>query len=135
MAESVHIGERLRGVREGRGLSYRQAAAEIGIPVASVHKIEHGGDPRWSTAVRVLTWLDEGIVLPGMIAIPKPRILTGPKHQTVDEATASYLREASQRVRDGRFWGSGVSRLVADLLGDAADAVKAQACTSDGGGS
>lgn len=58
------------------------------------------------------------------IVLPRPRIYTGPKHQTVDEATASYLREAAQRVRDNRYWGSGVTALVADLLDSAAEAVE-----------
>lgn len=57
------------------------------------------------------------------ITIPKPQIHTGPAHQTVDEATAAYLREAASRVRTRQIWGSGVSRLVADLLDSSADAV------------
>lgn len=58
------------------------------------------------------------------LRIPKPEILTGPKHQTVDEATIAYLREAAQRVRDNRYWGSGVTALVAKLLDDAASAIE-----------
>lgn len=57
------------------------------------------------------------------ISIPKPAIHTGPKHQTVDEATTAYLREAANRVRANRYWGSGVSALVATVLDDVAAAV------------
>lgn len=55
------------------------------------------------------------------VSIPRPSIHTGPKHLTVDEATVSYLREAATRVRDNRYWGSGVSALVADVLTSVAD--------------
>lgn len=57
------------------------------------------------------------------ITIRKPQIFTGPTHQTVDEATAMYLREAANRVRDNRYWGSGVTALVASVLDDAAEAI------------
>lgn len=60
-----------------------------------------------------------------MITVPRPQITTGPQGQTVDEATAMYLREASQRVRANRYWGSGVSHCVASLLDAAADALGA----------
>jgi hypothetical protein len=59
------------------------------------------------------------------IVIPKPQIHTGPKHQTVDEATAAYLREAARRVRANRYWGSGVSALVSTVLDDTAAAIEA----------
>lgn len=55
------------------------------------------------------------------ITIPRPQIHTGPTHQTVDQATAAYLREAASRVRREHYWGSGVSTLVADLCAGAAD--------------
>lgn len=58
------------------------------------------------------------------IEIPKPQIHTGPKHLTVDGATVDYLRDAAIRVRVNRYWGSGVTALVADLLDAAADAVE-----------
>ena len=48
---------RLREARETRGLSYRQAADQIGLTIATLHKIEHGGDPRLSSVTRVLDWL------------------------------------------------------------------------------
>ena len=59
------------------------------------------------------------------ITIPRPYITTGPKHMTEDEATVMYLREAAERVSNGRFWGSGVSALVARTLTAAADAIAA----------
>jgi len=69
------------------------------------------------------------------IRIPRPQIFTGPKHQTVDEATVSYLREAAKRVHRERYWGSGVSALVVAVLEDAADAVEATTrVTPPGGG-
>lgn len=57
------------------------------------------------------------------IRIPRPAIHTGPKHLTINEATANYLRDAAQRVRDRRIWGSGVSALVASVLSDVAAAL------------
>lgn len=59
------------------------------------------------------------------LRIPKPEIHTGPKHMTVDEATIHYLREAAERVRAKRIWGSGVSALVATVLDDTAAALLA----------
>lgn len=59
----------------------------------------------------------------GMIRVPRPQITTGPKHLTTDQATVKYLREAAERVEVQRYWGSGVTRLVADLLTAAADAM------------
>lgn len=80
----------------------------------------HKDEPCVLTTIIDRIIAERGMLLPGQIAIPRPRITTGPKHQTVDEATAAYLREASERVKANRYWGSGVSRLVADLLSDAA---------------
>lgn len=57
------------------------------------------------------------------VAIPRPSIHTGPNHMTVDEATYSYLREAASRVRVNRYWGSGVTCLVADVLESVATAL------------
>jgi hypothetical protein len=59
------------------------------------------------------------------IRVPRPQIHTGPKGMTVDEATVMYLRDAASRVREQRYWGSGVTALVSDLLDDAAERVEA----------
>lgn len=59
--------------------------------------------------------------------VPIPRITTGPKHMTVDQATETYLRDAAARVRSQRYWGSGVTALVASVLDHAADALRAEA--------
>ena len=61
---------------------------------------------------------------PRSIVIPRPQIHTGPKHLTVDEATVDYLREAAKRVRRERYWGSGVTALVSDLLDVVAEALE-----------
>lgn len=58
-----------------------------------------------------------------VITIPRPAIYTGPKNQTVDQNTVSYLRKAARRVRDQRYWGSGVTALISDLLDNAAAAI------------
>jgi len=65
------------------------------------------------------------------VTIPRPYILTGPAHQTVDEATIAYLHEAAERVRRHRYWGSGVSTLVALTLKDVAAAMEADDETCD----
>ena len=59
------------------------------------------------------------------IRVRRPQIHTGPKGMSVDEATAMYLRNAAIRVRSERYWGSGVTALVSDLLDDAAERVEA----------
>jgi len=44
--------------RIDRGLSLREAAAEIGVPVATLHRFEQRkGDARWSVACKVARWL------------------------------------------------------------------------------
>lgn len=55
------LGLRVRDVREHRGLDYRQAAAEIGMSVGQLHRLENDGtlDPRISTARKVETWLEQ----------------------------------------------------------------------------
>ena len=58
------------------------------------------------------------------ISIERPQIHTGPTHLTVDEATVSYLREAEKRVRTNRYWGSGVTALVAGILKAVADEIE-----------
>jgi len=58
------------------------------------------------------------------ITIPRPQIHTGPKHLTVDEATVGYLREAAGRMRLNRYWGSGVTELVASVIDNAATAIE-----------
>ena len=59
------------------------------------------------------------------ITVPRPQIYTGPARMSVDDATVMYLRDAAIRVRDQRYWGSGVTALVSDLLDNAADAIAA----------
>lgn len=66
------------------------------------------------------------------ITIPKPAIHTGPKHLTVDQATAQYLREVADRVRAHRYWGSGVTALVASVVENVAHAIELRcACGTD----
>jgi hypothetical protein len=56
------------------------------------------------------------------VTIPAPTISTGPAGKTVIEAAVDYLRDAAGRVESNRYWGSGVSALVARTLRDVADA-------------
>lgn len=71
-------------------------------------------------------WRSDGAAVyePGFIRIPRPQIFTGPTHVSVDAATVSYLREAADRVRHGRYWGSGVTALVSELIDSAARAIE-----------
>lgn len=64
------------------------------------------------------------------IIIPKPCITTGPKHMTEAEATAMYLADVASRIRQARYWGSGVTRLVSTLCDDVAAAVARQEVSS-----
>ena len=65
------------------------------------------------------------VATPGarQITVNRPAIFTGPAHLTVDEATSNYLRDAAIRVRTQRYWGSGVTALVSDLLDSVAEAL------------
>lgn len=58
-AESGRLAARLRSARISRGLSYRDAAAQIGLAPSVLHQIETGTDPRYSTALRVIAWLEQ----------------------------------------------------------------------------
>lgn len=40
-----------------RGQSYRDVARETGVLISTLHKVEHGGDPRLSTVQALLPWL------------------------------------------------------------------------------
>lgn len=60
---------------------------------------------------------------PDTITIRRPQIYTGPKDMTVDEATVHYLRDATKRVHENRYWGSGVTDLVAGILKAVADEI------------
>lgn len=44
-------------VRQERGLSYRQAAAEIGIAHSGLYQLEHGERYRSDVLLAVLRWL------------------------------------------------------------------------------
>ena len=65
------------------------------------------------------------------ITISRSQIFTGPKHQTVDEATVSYLREVVARIQRERYWGSGVTALVSAILEDVAERVEATTRVGD----
>jgi hypothetical protein len=43
--------------RQQRGASMRDVAAATGLLVSTVHKAEHGGDVRLSTAIPLLRWI------------------------------------------------------------------------------
>lgn len=53
----VDLGARVRSARLARGLSYREAAAAAHVGLGTFHDIEHGTDPRVSTALVLLDWL------------------------------------------------------------------------------
>ena len=53
------LGYCVATVRRNRGLSYRQLSDATGVLVSTLHKVEHGGDPRLSTIVPLLKWLNE----------------------------------------------------------------------------
>lgn len=56
--ENSNLADRLWKVRTKRGLSYRQAAKQIGVTVSMVHDIEKNvSDPRWSTVQKILRWM------------------------------------------------------------------------------
>jgi transcriptional regulator with XRE-family HTH domain len=116
---------RVRRTREQRGLSYREAAEQIGVPVSTVHKIEHGGDPRWSSLVRVFAWMGAtmwpedartdtalGQVERRMVNLDAP---------WVDETT---IRAAAQMVADMRreIRGARVANALDAALGDTPEA-------------
>jgi len=44
--------------RSSHGLSYRQAASIIGVPVSALHKLEAGGESRLSTVTAVVRWME-----------------------------------------------------------------------------
>ncbi|SDC45011.1 hypothetical protein [Nocardioides lianchengensis] len=67
---------------------------------------------------------------PRRISVPRPQLTTGPKQMTVDEATVMHLRQAATRVREQRYWGSGVTALVSELLDAAAAAMTPEPSTS-----
>ena len=82
------------------------------------------------------TALDTSMVLtpgPRQIIVNRPAIYTGPAHLTVDEATSNYLRDAAIRVRAHRYWGSGVTALVSDLLDSVAEALDSSTVDTDTG--
>lgn len=44
--------------RQAHGLSYRQAAKVIGVPVSALHKLENGGESRLTTVTAVVRWME-----------------------------------------------------------------------------
>lgn len=51
--------------RRGRGLSLRDAAAEIGTGFNTLTRFEHGANVNLSNAVKILRWLDRERVING----------------------------------------------------------------------
>lgn len=49
----------LREARRARGISQRQAAAQLGMSFATISRMEAGNDCALSNAVAVLWWLDQ----------------------------------------------------------------------------
>lgn len=49
----------LREARRARGISQRQAAAQLGMSFATISRMEAGADCVLSNAVAVLWWLDQ----------------------------------------------------------------------------
>jgi len=47
------LAQLIKSSREDRKLSYKRAAAGIGISQSTLHDIEHGAMPRLDTAVRM----------------------------------------------------------------------------------
>lgn len=52
-----NFGQRVAETRTARGQSYRDVARETGVLISTLHKVEHGGDPRLSTIKALLPWL------------------------------------------------------------------------------
>lgn len=47
----------LLSARIERCMSYRDVAEETGLSTSTLHHIENGGDPRWSTVSVLLAWI------------------------------------------------------------------------------
>lgn len=52
-----HLVEMIRKKRQKKGLSLREAAAEIGIPFSTLNHIERGVSPKLSTVRLIIDWL------------------------------------------------------------------------------
>jgi transcriptional regulator with XRE-family HTH domain len=51
------ISEQLKRTRADRGLTYEQAAEEIGLAVGTLSNIENGSNPRPKTADKIRKWI------------------------------------------------------------------------------
>ena len=75
------FGQRLRYLREARGLSLKTMAYDIGVSAAYLSALEHGrrGTPTWSLVQRIISYFniiwDEAEELVQLAQISDPRVV------------------------------------------------------------
>ena len=55
--DPVAFGARVKAVMQKRGLSYREAAEEMNMDQATVHRVTHGLSPSVESYLRLVSWL------------------------------------------------------------------------------
>lgn len=52
------FGSRVTRALEARGVTLREAADQIGVPKATLHRVTRGGNPDVENFLRITAWLD-----------------------------------------------------------------------------
>ena len=73
------VSELLQNKRDQKGLSLREAAAEIGVSAPTLQRLEAGQVPTSATLMRLAQWL--GVSVDGLSTTPKK----GRKKDTIEE--------------------------------------------------
>lgn len=74
----------------------------------------------WHLDKRPVLVLPEHLEYVDTVTIPRPTVAHGPEYLTVDQADASYFREASRTLAARQEFGSNLTATIAGLLDDVA---------------
>jgi len=117
------FGEKVRQLRETRGVSQKQMAASIGVSAAYLSALEHGkrGRPSWVTAQKIIGYFniiwDEAEELLLLAETSDPRVIVDTSGLSPKATELANLLAA----RIGRMDDEELGRLI-ELLGDSRSA-------------
>src|SRR5207248_9605392 len=93
LIDAVDLGDRVRAKRRSKGLSIREAAAEVGVSAPTISRVERGHLPERENLLRLARWAELQIdpVLHDNARRTRNAAVHGPEASTV-EAVELHLR-------------------------------------------
>lgn len=99
--DPVDLGDRVRAKRRSKGLSIREAAAELGVSAPTLSRVERGHLPERENLLKIARWVGvriDQVLYPDDARRARNRVVHDPEASTV-EAVELHLRADKNLTR------------------------------------